>query len=33
MLKEDEKDFKRTGNDNDKYDNDEPLINVPFFVL
>jgi hypothetical protein len=33
MLEEDEEDLKRTGNDDDKYDNDKPLINVLFLVL
>jgi hypothetical protein len=33
MLKEDEEDPRRTGNDDDKYEDDKPLINVPFLVL
>jgi hypothetical protein len=33
MLKEDKEDFRRTGNDDDKYDDDKPLINLPFFGL
>jgi protein-tyrosine phosphatase len=33
MLKEDKEDFKRTRNDNNKYNDDKLLINLPFFDL
>jgi hypothetical protein len=33
MLEEDKEDFGRTGNDDDKYDDDELLINLPFLEL
>jgi hypothetical protein len=33
MLEEDKEDLRRTGNDDDKYEDDEPLIDVLFLVL
>jgi hypothetical protein len=33
MLKEDEEDSRKTGNDDNKYNDDEPLINFPFLDL
>ena len=33
MLKEDKEDFRKTRNDNNKYNDDELLINFPFLNL